>query len=415
MPLDESPSVRQLRIFAAVAAAQSISGAAKSVNLSQPGVSQSVHALERRVGAELFERRGSGCYLTACGAILLPRIQRFFDQLRLALSDAGAGAPAPDVIVNRITGPHIRSLIAISENNSFGAAARSLRMSQPSLHRAAKGLEGELRRRLFQRTSQGLTTNAPGTQIARRFQIAVREIIYGIEELQAARGNVVSRIIVGNIPHSGGQILSSAIDEFFAAYPTASVQVVDGHYEALLEDLRAGKLDVLFGVLRRPAWAEDVSEEALFKNPYVVVARTGHPLSRFKTLGLRELSRYDWIMPGPMTPRQQAFRRIFSGLPALPKIGVETTSLQIHRDLLATTERLTLMSTLEARLNDPAKLAVLPFRSLGLRRTDGLATRSDWQPTPIHRHFLQLLRTHARRLTAGINFEPGAPDRSTDR
>jgi hypothetical protein len=90
-------------------------------------------------------------------------------------------------------------------------------------------------------------------------------------------------------------------------------------------------------VLRRPAWAQDVAEEALFKNPYVVVARTGHPLSGSKVLGLRELSRYDWIMPGPLTPRQQAFRRLFADLPALPKISVETTSLQIHRDLLATT------------------------------------------------------------------------------
>jgi LysR family transcriptional regulator, regulator for genes of the gallate degradation pathway len=394
------PSVRQLRIFAAVAAAQSVSGAAKAVNLSQPGVTQSVRALEKRVGAELFERRGSGCYLTASGAILLPRIARFFDQLRLALGDAGAADS--DVAVHRITGPHIRSLIAVSQNNSFVAAARSLKISQPSLHRAAKGLEGELRRRLFQRTSQGMTTNAQGIQVARRFHIALREIAYGIEELQAARGHVVSRIIVGNIPHSGGQILSSAINEFFAAYPTASVQVVDGHYEALLDDLRAGKLDFLFGVLRRPAWAQDVSEEALFKNPYVVVARAGHPLSGSKPLGLRELSRYDWIMPGPMTPRQHAFRRIFAGLPAPPKISVETTSLQIHRDLLATTDRLTLMSTFEAQLNDPDKLAVLPFRSPGLRRTDGLATRIDWQPTPIHRHFLKVLRAHARRLTAGI-------------
>jgi molybdate transport repressor ModE-like protein len=83
------PSVRQIRIFAAIAASQSISGAAKAVNLSQPGVTQSVRALEERVGAELFERRGSGCYLTTSGAILLPRVQRFFDQLRVALSDIG--------------------------------------------------------------------------------------------------------------------------------------------------------------------------------------------------------------------------------------------------------------------------------------------------------------------------------------
>ena len=71
------PTVRQLRVFAAVAASQSISGAAKAVNLSQPGVTQSVRAFERRVGDKLFERRGSGCYLTPSGAILLPRVHRF--------------------------------------------------------------------------------------------------------------------------------------------------------------------------------------------------------------------------------------------------------------------------------------------------------------------------------------------------
>jgi LysR family transcriptional regulator of gallate degradation len=398
------PTVRQLRVFAAVAASQSISGAAKAVNLSQPGVTQSVRAFERRVGDKLFERRGSGCYLTPSGAILLPRVHRFFGQLRVALSENGTvapfGPPALDVAVNRITGPQIRTLIAVSENNSFGAAARALKISEPSLHRAAKSLERELRRRLYQRTSRGVTTNSQGAEIARRLQIALRELAYGVEELQAARGNVVSRVIVGNIPHSGIQVLSSAIKEFFAQYPTASVQIVDGHYEALLDDLRAGKLDLVFGVLRRPAWADDVSEEVLFKNPYVVVGRVGHPLSLSKTLSPRELARYDWIMPGPMTPRQQAFQRIFARLPALPKISVETTSLQIYRDLLATTDRLTLMSTLEAQLNERPKLAVLPFRSPELRRSDGLATRVDWQPTHIHLHFLKVLRAQARRQPA---------------
>jgi DNA-binding transcriptional LysR family regulator len=410
------PPIRQLRVFAAIAEAQSISGAARAVNLSQPAVTQSVRALERRVGDRLFERRGSGCYLTAGGTILLPRAHRFFDQLRGALGEAGSsGGPASDIAVNRMSGPQIRTLIAVSESNSFGAAARLLRISEPSLHRAAKSLERELRRRLYQRTNRGITTNAQGGEIARRFQIALRELAYGMDELQAARGNVVSRVVVGNIPHSASQILSSAINQFLAEYPTASVQIIDGHYEALLEDLRAGKIDLLFGVLRRPVWAQDVAEEALFNNPYLVVGRVGHPLAGVKKLGLSELARYDWIMPGPMTPRQQAFQRIFSSLPALPRISVETTYLQIYRDLLATTDRLTLMSTLEAQLNQRTKLAALPFQSPELHRSDGLAMRADWQPTHIHRHFLDVLRGHARRVNAGGPLHLVSPARSARR
>ncbi len=398
MILHDIPSVRQLRVFTAVAASESISGAAKAVNLSQPGVTESVRALEHRLGAKLFERSGAGCYPTASGAALLPRVQRFFDQLRAAL-DAGpgitTGTPVPDVTLNRITGPQIRGLIAVSENHSFDAAARALAISEPSLHRAARSLEHELRRRLYQRTSRGMTTTPLGSEIARRFQIALRELAYGMEELQAARGNVVTRIVVGNIPHSGSQILSSAVNAFLGAYPTATVQIVDGHYEELLDDLRSGKLDLLFGVLRRPDWAGDVTEEVLFEDRYVVVGGADHPLRRQKALSLRALAAYNWIMPGPMTPRHQAFRRMFARLPALPRISVETTSLQIYRDLLSTTDRLTLMSALEAQLNEPSKLAVLPFRSAQLRRRDGIATRAGWRPTAVHRHFLEALRAHA--------------------
>ena len=147
----------------------------------------------------------------------------------------------------------------------------------------------------------------------------------------------------------------------------------------------------------------------LFEDRYVVVGRAGHPLRQQRTLDLRALARYDWIMPGPMTPRHQAFRRTFASLPALPRISVETTSMQIYRDLLSTTERLTLMSALEAQLNEPSKLAVLRFRSAQLRRRDGIATRADWRPTNIHRHFLTALRAHARGVdTAGsLSAKPG--------
>ncbi|HTZ02408.1 MAG TPA: LysR family transcriptional regulator [Xanthobacteraceae bacterium] len=396
------PSPRQVRIFAAVAAAQSISGAARAINLSQPGVTQAIRALERRVDAALFDRRGSGCYLTPAGSILAARIERFVERLRFAVSEsagpAHGGAPAPDVVINRITAAQIRGLIAASEHGSFAAAARSLNISEPSLHRAAKSLERELRRRLYQRTSQGMTATPQGKEIARRFQVALRELGYGIEELQAARGNVVTRIVIGNVPHSGTQVLSAAIEAFLNAYPTATVEIVDDHYEALLDRLRAGKIDLLYGVLRRPAWAADVVEETLFTNTYVVVGRARHPLRRARQLDLRDLARYDWIMPGPMTPRRQAFRQIFAGLSAPPRISVETTSLQIYRDLLSATDRLTLMSALEARLNDRKQLAALPFKSPTLRRADGLARRRDWHPTDIHRHFLKVLRAKARGL-----------------
>jgi LysR family transcriptional regulator of gallate degradation len=419
------PSLRQLRNFEAVARLKSFSSAAREVNLSQPALTQSVHALEARFATHLFERQHSGCFVTEPGAILLPRVQRFFDHIRVALSEltlasASAGRQGVDAILNKITRPQLRGLIAISENHSLDAAARWLGISEPSLHRSARQLERELRRSLLQRTARGVTTTAQGRELARRFQVARREIEYGLEEMAAARGVTVSRIAIGNIPHSAARILSNAIQKLLATYPDTRVQVVDDHYDALLSDLRAGKLDVLFGVLRRPAWAIDTHEEFLFANPYTVVVRRNHPLAKLRRITLRDLAGYDWVLPDRGTPRREAFEQLFSESRFSPRVSIETTSPAVYRSILVSSDRISLFSKLETEQTDVAAhpLAKLPFNSTVLARADGAATRADWQPTRVHREFLELLREETRALRTAKSPSksrnrtmPGSPQR----
>ena len=133
-------------------------------------------------------------------------------------------------------------------------------------------------------------------------------------------------------------------------------------------------------------------------------------MTRLARITLHDLAGYDWITPGPGTPRQQALERMFGALKRAPRIAIETTSMQIHRNILASTQRLSLMSLMEARLNDAAAFAILPFRSRHLARADGVARRTDWRPTSIHLQFLELLRFHAQRLAAGDPLAPRRPD-----
>jgi hypothetical protein len=56
-----------------------------------------------------------------------------------------------------------------------------------------------------------------------------------------------------------------------------------------------------------------------------------------------------------------------------------------------------LLSRLEAQFdNNAGGLTTLPFDSAALARKEGVATRVDWEPTRIHREFLDLLRQQAR-------------------
>ena len=409
----DSPSLRQLRAFEAVARCTSIGGAAKELGLSQPAVTQMIAQLETVLAVNLLERRRSGSFLTPLGSVLLPRVQRLFAHIQSALCDSTIGASLSGretikSVENKITDTHVRALTAIAECGSFEAAARRLNISQPALHRSARDLERVVRRSLYQRIARGLAPTDQAREFARLLKVALRELEYGIEEIRAAQGVFTSRITVGNIPHSGTHLLSTTISRFLTFYPSASVHVADGPYEVLLDTLRAGDLDLLFGVLRRPAWATDVREEFLFSNPYAVFVGRQHPLTRVRKITLRELACYGWILPARGAPRREAFERLFAGSAHCPTVRIETTSLEIYKSVLATSNMIALLSTVvEAQIGEA--LTILPFDSPALARNDGVASRADWQPTLLHQQFLELLRKEAqqyqqaRTVPAGLN------------
>src|SRR5262249_25468766 len=135
------PSLRQLRVFQAVAQHKSIGRAAPAVSLSQPAVTQAMTSLESRFGVQMFERGRSGSYLTDFGTILLARTERLFDIMGQGLQHLLGHHPSGEAhdiaaLTGKITTTQIRCLIAVSESMSFDSAARAINVSQPSLHRA---------------------------------------------------------------------------------------------------------------------------------------------------------------------------------------------------------------------------------------------------------------------------------------
>ena len=95
----------------------------------------------------------------------------------------------------------------------------------------------------------------------------------------------------------------------------------------------------------------------------------------------------------------RAFERIFAGSAYSPRVSIETTSSAIYKTILATSDRIALLSKLETKTDGGAEtLTTLPFDSAILARTDGVATRADWQPTHLHAEFLTSLRRQARDL-----------------
>jgi len=85
-------NLHHLRLFRAVASDGTLTGAARTLNLSQSALSSQIKALEASLGQDLFERRGRGLILSEAGRIALDHAEAIFrtaDDLTATLQETG--------------------------------------------------------------------------------------------------------------------------------------------------------------------------------------------------------------------------------------------------------------------------------------------------------------------------------------
>lgn len=83
-------TLRQMRVFAAVARSRSFTRAARELHLTQPAISQQIKLLETEIGLPLLEHVGRQIHLTAAGDELL----RYAAQVTELLREAGESLAA---------------------------------------------------------------------------------------------------------------------------------------------------------------------------------------------------------------------------------------------------------------------------------------------------------------------------------
>src|SRR3954452_23911907 len=82
--------VRRLRVLRQLALDGTIAGAARSLHMTGPAVSQHLHALEREAGAKLLERDGRTLRLTPAAQTLVAHTEPILAQLQRAQADLDA-------------------------------------------------------------------------------------------------------------------------------------------------------------------------------------------------------------------------------------------------------------------------------------------------------------------------------------
>lgn len=404
------PNIRHLRVFREVAHRHGISAAAEHEFLSQPAVTQAIAKLEADVGVSLFDRRSDGLFATEIGDIFLRRVERALEHLEIGAREAtrsSHGKPARGFahFDRLVTAAQLRALIAMVDAASFSMAARSIGISQPSIHRATRNLERLSGLRLFEATHEGITPTPSAQILAQRTKLALAELRQGFDEIREFLGHESSEIIIGTLPLARTFILPTAIDAMVSATTHVQIRVVDGLYNELLRGLRHGDLDCMIGALRKPSPADDVVQEPLFDAPLAIVAGRNHPLASRRKVTLAETLRYPWVAPPRNTPAG-TFLYNTLGIDDLPEspIRVVSSSLIIIRGLLEAGNYITIIAPQQVRHEvHEGTLVPLNVKLEGGSRPIGLTYRRDWRPTRMQAQFMDRLREASRIAETSMN------------
>ncbi|MEI7444102.1 MAG: LysR family transcriptional regulator, partial [Burkholderiales bacterium] len=292
----------------------------------------------------------------------------------------------------------LRAVLAVGALGSEAAAARAIAISQPAVHRALQALEHLADVPLFLKSVRGTRATESGEAMLRRVKLALAEARALEAEIDAWRGTIRGRVVVGALPLTVSLLLPGAIEALLERHPEVAVTVVDGTYESLMRQLRSADVDLVVGALR-PGAPADVRQEALLEEDLVVVARPAHPCFARRTVAPRDLLRWPWILPLPGTPGHAALRRAFDalGLPP-PAGGLLANSPGFTRATLADTDRLAIASRGHADLEARAgRLRIVPVALPGTRRAIGMTARAIGDPSPELAALMERLREAATR------------------
>lgn len=383
-------NLRHLRVFLSASRNSSITKAAEECRLSQPAVTQAINKLEDLLETALFQRSAHGVFVSQVGKVFGRRVER-----ALGLIDASFLATAPRLQVTA-TAAQLRAFVAVCDCANFTLAARRLGIAQPTVHRAVSQLEKEALKPLLERTSSGIVPSRSGQSLARAADLMFAELAQAAMEMSELKGRESGRIVIGAMPLSRAYILPLVVAAFRKDWPRIELQVLDGPYDELIRELRRGAVDFLVGALRNPLPIEDIEQSALFNDSLTVMARKDHPLAGRRGLIVDDLRSWPWVVAARGTPTRGHFDRLFKENGGqLPESVVESGSMIFARELLALSDHLACVSSLQAGREIAAgRIVALPFRLPDTSRPIGITTRTGWEPTASQKALLALLHRY---------------------
>ncbi|MBI3917382.1 MAG: LysR family transcriptional regulator [Betaproteobacteria bacterium] len=287
----------------------------------------------------------------------------------------------------------------VAEHGNVGRAAEALGLSQPALSKSLHRLEQSMQAKLVKRTAKGMELTTVGAALfshVRRLRLSLDDVTREVADLSQGRAG---HLRIGIAPGFAIHLVPDACATLLKEAPRVTFKVTVLDREASLAALRHGELDLALTTLQAPRH-EDLVEEYLLEDEFVVYASADHRLAKKRRVTLADLAQERWAVAASNAPTPQRFKQVFldAGLPP-PGITMESNSLPLRNRLLASSDLLGFAAKRVVRQATPrSRFVELRVRDLAYSRCVGVMYRKDAYLSPAARRFIEILQTTAKEI-----------------
>ncbi|KQX24471.1 LysR substrate-binding domain-containing protein [Variovorax sp. Root434] len=300
---------------------------------------------------------------------------------------------------------HLRCLVAVAQERHLARAAERLALSQPAVSKTLSELEAIVGTRLVERSKagrrgvQGLT--AAGEQLLAHALRVLEALDASAQAVAPASGGRIERLRIGALPSVAPALLPVALARLRDSRPSVQIVVKSAANAVLLDELRAGELDLVVGRMSDPRLMGGLSFELLHTEPLVFAVRAGHPLAS-KAVSVQAVLAYPLVVYGEGTiPRHNTESFLSARGLVLPSNALQTLDVAVARALVAVSDAvwITPLGAARGELAD-GRLVRLRIETAGTEEPVGLLQRSDAEPSALRGAMAALLREAAKQQGA---------------
>ena len=291
----------------------------------------------------------------------------------------------------------LRYFSETAHSRSIRAASERLHVSPSAISRQIAKLEHELRAPIFDRRAQGMTLTPAGEILQAKFEGMMREFTRVKSHIAALQDIQAGTVDVYCFQTAIESFVAPVLDRFHVQYPHVTFNVRMSSTDDAMEALTSGAAEI--GLILNPPARDAITSTQVFRDSMVAAFAPNHPLANRKSVSLRELAAFPFVLTEPSFGLRQQVDRIFARHAIVPEVFCVTNSLALVKGVAGVGRQCTLLPrfAVEPEVSAGSLVAIAVKEFVGDPLVFCICSRSGRSISPAAKVFVNAVADYCRR------------------